>query len=79
MPRPKSRLAPAIIVAGVLCALLAVYVLSVGPAMAMTAMGRFDGNVFDTIYWPIMALCGNWQWANDLLGWYANLCLELMG
>src|SRR5688500_18174492 len=66
--RPKSRLAPAMIVAGV--PLVAVYLLSIGPSYKLATVDRMDAAAFNAIYLPILAPCNRWEPLGQALLWY---------
>ena len=70
--RPKSRLAPAMIVAAVLLLPIA-YVLSIGPAYRLAATGRLDQATFSTVYAPVKLAYDQSNWLHDAVNWYAHL------
>ena len=73
-PRPKSRLAPAMIVAGFLLLLVA-YPLSIGPAWYCLPD---DGSIappawYRVLYSPIDSACEHSDTLASLLHWYLHL------
>jgi hypothetical protein len=70
--RAKSRLMPALIVAG----LLALYPLSIGPAAVMLVKGRLNEYTYSVIYSPLDAVCDHWRPARRAVNWYGWLWLR---
>jgi hypothetical protein len=67
--RPSPTLA---IVLVMLVLLPVLYVLSVGPMVALTERGLVSEGVFGTIYLPLIWLVDNCQPAEVFLNWYAS-------
>lgn len=66
----KSWLAPVMTTAGILLAVLTLYVLSYGPACDAVIAGELDRNLFAVAYYPITCTCKRSEVAAYVIGSY---------
>lgn len=50
--------------------LVALYVLSIGPATFLIKHGVMTSDVYYQLYWPLERLLGQMKWTADLANWY---------